>query len=351
MLVSEAKGDWRPVPNWIEYLIQLGYGWPRDASECRRIALVSMPCDSPAAGLISLGALIRDLGRPDANDVFGHYDALLRHARQYLESCRHCADRCHPDRKGCGYVQEAKGGLRSVKARHKFVFADATNLAERKLVIVRETSKKTSPTRAGTETQIHFPASAPDCIDLHIEGEPPVVLTAPEQGFLGDIYARFVENTHIEPANLRTSYCGLCLAGRSAGEAPTRQLCASIHFRYEDTEHSLLELLALKGSNNAQSVSRLSIFNSRTGRFDRLPSPPALVVADGGSSFIRVLGESFFQHSNVVAVVHRTLERDDLEAVGNRIAGLRQWYTEDSEMLEGLPSLPRGISIMILKKS
>jgi hypothetical protein len=61
LLFSEAQAEWHAVPRWIEYLIHLGYVWPRDISERRRIALISMPCDSAAAGLVSLGALVREL--------------------------------------------------------------------------------------------------------------------------------------------------------------------------------------------------------------------------------------------------------------------------------------------------
>ena len=62
-----------------------------------------MPCDSAAAGLVALGALIRDLGSDSTTNVGGHYDALLRYARQYIKSCRDCDMRCHPELKRCGY--------------------------------------------------------------------------------------------------------------------------------------------------------------------------------------------------------------------------------------------------------
>jgi hypothetical protein len=57
VLFSELNSDWRPVPEWANFLIRLGYGWPTKTGQ-RGIALVSMPCDSPAAYLIGLGSLI-----------------------------------------------------------------------------------------------------------------------------------------------------------------------------------------------------------------------------------------------------------------------------------------------------
>lgn len=53
---SEAGWAWTAVPAWAGFLLQSGYRWPSRSPRERRIALVSMPCDSAGAGLISLGA-------------------------------------------------------------------------------------------------------------------------------------------------------------------------------------------------------------------------------------------------------------------------------------------------------
>lgn len=352
MLFSEAQGEWRPVSQWIEYLIYLGYVWPRDVSERRRIAIISMPCDSAAAGLVSLGALIRDLERPDANDIVGHYDALLRYARQYLESCRDCTMRCFPDRRGCGYVQEAKGRLMSVESKRKFMVSDATNFAARNLAFIStDVSRRASTLHHSPVTELLIPQYAARSVNFYIQGQPPPQIGSSAQALVGDVYAKFVPNVHPDPSNLTRSYSGLCLAGRAAGKVATRHICASIHFMHEGREHNLWDLLTLGDSQDASAVSRMSFFNTRTEHFDRHPISPSLVVADGGPSFLRVLGQSCFQHSNVLAIIHRTMERDDLEDVGNRIAGLRQWYADDSEMSANLPGAPRGVTILTLRKS
>src|SRR5688500_2530714 len=99
MLFSEGHQEWRGIPAWVHFLTQFGYGWPSGSSRPKRIALVSMPCDSAAAGLITLGALVRDLEHPIdvQNDVGAHHERLLGFAQQYLNSCRRCEMRCHPD--------------------------------------------------------------------------------------------------------------------------------------------------------------------------------------------------------------------------------------------------------------
>ena len=51
---------------------------------------------------------------------------------------------------------------------------------------------------------------------------------------------------------------------------------------------------------------------------------PALVIADGDASFLKVLARTEFQHSDIIGVFHRTIDRDRLELLGNRMIGLRQ---------------------------
>jgi hypothetical protein len=93
----------------------------------------------------------------------------------------------------------------------------------------------------------------------------------------------------------------------------------------------------------------MTLYNARTEEIDR-PSTPALIVADGDTAFLKIVGRSEFQDSDVVGVIHRTIERDRLEDVGNQMASLRQWYAEDSDLLACLPTLPRGITVSILKR-
>ena len=137
VVFSEAGRDWRPIPHWAEFLIQLGYGWPIATPGQRRIALVSMPCDSAAAGLIALGALIRDLGNNTATNVGGHYNALLRYARQYIKSCRDCDMRCHPELKRCGYSYEATGLVRD-KNNKRYCVSESTDFNQGRFIVAIE---------------------------------------------------------------------------------------------------------------------------------------------------------------------------------------------------------------------
>lgn len=342
MLVSEENEAWQSVPRWMGFLIQMGYDWPGSNPGQRRIALLSMPCDSAAAGLIALGALVKDFGDPNTNNVDGHYDALLRYAHQYLESCRDCdLPECNPEVKRCGYMVKAAGRLRSLQfPRKTFTISDKTDFKKRQIAWEY-------PNPAGHEDNVTQFPSPTKAMSWHIEGEPPPQLTDSVGALSDEAYQQIVVGAKIIPDNLRKSYNGLCLAGRVYGETATREVCESIRFRDASREYFLPDLLTIHGWSSSNLVSRITFFNARTEKLDRRAPAPSLVVADGDTCFLKVLGIREFQQSDVIGVMHRTIKHDELEAVGNRLIALRQWYVEDSEMLG---CLPRGISVLILKK-
>jgi hypothetical protein len=336
MQFSDFNNPWQQVPPWVGFLIRFGFEWPA-VSQARRIALVSMPCDSPGAGLIALGAMLRDLGNATANDIDGHYEALLRHAKQFLTDCQPCDLLvCNPEIRRCGHAKMADGKIRSSDHPHGFwTVSEETNFRDRTLAW-----------RKGAVT--HRP-TVNGALRWHIDGEPPTQVRA-TAGVLPDYhYAKLVEGARILPENLRRSFSGLCLAGRVAGEEQSRELCASIRFRDGESERRLDDLLTIYGWSTID-VSRMTFYNSRTEQLDRSKAPPALVVADGGDSFLKVSSASRFQHSDVIGVIQRTMERTRLEAIGDKFTALRQWYVQDEDMLCGLPALPNGISISIFRR-
>lgn len=333
---SEANGEWRSIPQWADFLLRFGRGWPAAPDGGRRIALVSMPCDSAAAGLVALGAMIRDLSHQRANDIDGHYDALLHYARQYIEACSICdLTECDPVGRGCGYSEKVTGRIRSETDRI-YTVSENTNFETRQLAFAR-----------GTTVTIPNPQFM---TEWHIDGEPQPVVNNATRELNPDIYEGLAGHAHILPDNLRRSYSGTCLAGRATGEAPSREVCASLRFRNTAGEHGLDELLTIHGWS-ALGISRVTFFNSRSGQFDRSALKPSLVVADGDAAFLTVLAKREFQGSDVVGVVHRVMERDRLEAVGARMQALAQWYEPDEDMLCNAPALPRGISVSILRRS
>jgi hypothetical protein len=339
---SDTYSEWQPIPKWTRFLISLGYGWHRGGPQTRRIALISMPCDSAAAGLILLGAMIRDLEVKEANELDRHTMRLVEHARQYVEHCRRCTlPVCDPLLRGCGQISKVNGSFRSTKPQYQSV--------------------KYSITKMGKDPDCpiwllpNFKYAGGNMCPLieelgefFIDGDSPSQLHFSTSGLSPELYEQLVPGTVILPDNLKRSYSALCLAGRAIGESATREMCASMRFRSGSKEHGLGELLTIQDWSVAK-VSRVAFFNTRTEELDRKAATPHLVVADGDASFLKVVDHSEFQRSDVVGVIHRTMERDKLETVGIKMQP-SQWYAADTDRLCELPPLPRGISVAILRR-
>ena len=82
MQFSEADAAWQRLPQWAEFLIKVGFALADETPDCRRIRVVSMPCDSAGAGLLALGAMRRRLALADANDLQSHFQRIERLAIQ-----------------------------------------------------------------------------------------------------------------------------------------------------------------------------------------------------------------------------------------------------------------------------
>jgi hypothetical protein len=336
---SEDNGDWQSIPAWVNFLIRFGYCWKRSNPEGRRVALMSMPCSTPGAGLIALGALISDLGRIEANDLDTHNDVIFDYARQYLEYCKDCTlSKCDPKIKRCGFDSKSLGAIRSVRRKNiVYRVSEETNCNERKLIVCenRNPSVKTEIDRKYL-------------INLYVDGEPPAVALNAETGLQGSVYQGLIEEAQIYPPNLRQSYSGLVLAGRAKGISDTKNAYEAVHFSTENESYTLRELLAIHGWSDSK-VCRTAFFNARTKDIAQTVTQPRLVVADGDSSFLKSVDT--FRKSDVIGVLDRSLDRDRLEVIGQKISALKSWYEPDKEFQAVLPFPVPGISITILKKS
>ena len=341
MLFSEERDLWEKMPEWASFLLKLGFSWPRGNGDSRRIALVSMPCDSAAAGLITLGAMVRDLTIAESNDVDGHYEKLLQYASQYLKSCRQCDIVCDPVLKNCGYIKRASGKLRSTQLRGTVEISDQTDFEKREIKwIVRDGRSNhfiETPTPAYAKTYF-------------LEDESPVQWNQFGCELSAKIYEKLFNNCKLLPENLISSFSGLCLAGRVSGEGFTREVYSSVRFKLPDElrEYSLDRLLTVHEWSDGE-VSRVAFYNPRTDLMDRHATYPRLVVADGAAAFLKVRNKDIFQNSDIIGVYDRCISREDLEALRESIAA-NQWYETDEDQLLALPTNPVGIGIRIIKK-
>jgi hypothetical protein len=301
----------------MRWLLDIGFQWtsePRNPSRGRRVALLSMPAESPAAGLLALGALVGDMSRPDANDIHGHHEALQRNARQYIQHCRSCRARCHPDKTGCGFLSPASERLR----RHE----GSGSLSIVGLGADPSGAPFIEAKEKGASVRIFAGATK----NLRIDGEPPYLVGTVAGSLAHDAYAAIFPQAKILRPNLGSSHAGVCLAGRPAGPDATRFGLATLTFHAGSRTMPLPALLTIASWMPPGTVSRMTYFNTRTGRMDRPAPPPDLVIADGDTAFLEVLRRPEFGRCDVLGVVHRCSDRMALEEVRDGLAGLRQWY-------------------------
>lgn len=336
---SENNSDFKPIPSWVRFCINFGATWPRSKSQPRRIALVSMPCDTPAAALITLGAMVRDLGDPSANDVTGQYDKLLKYANQFLNFCKDCRCKCNPKKRNCGFSKEATGRLRKQNVRGTVKICDQTDFES-------GTLKWTEP--SGRNSQCIVTPEPAHAMEYFIDGELPCEWRNDDGRIPDWPYDKMCTGIKILPENFIRSFSGLCFAGRATGKSASKEMCDLFSFNDQNVTYSLSQLLGIQDWS-AEQVSRVNYFNTRTNKFDRNIGMPTLVVADGDLSFHRVFDHSDFNSCDIIGVISRTMESDRLESLGLKMQP-SLWYEPDCESINEIAALPKGISITVLKR-
>jgi len=307
---SEATRLWQEIPEWVQFLVKFGFYWQRQEHTNRRIALISMPCDSAAAGLVALGALRRSLEDPNADDVNLHLERIRNEPKRIL------SHRNHP---GCNYRYD---GYRKSHNCDMIV-----------------------PVKRN-----YMPISFQPR-DVCFKGEPFLEVNDGNKLPYGPIYQELVSSGgRILDANLSKTYSGTCFAGRNMGEKATQDNLSTIRFRCGNIAASLEQLLSVHNWLSGERISRLSFFNSRIKKLDRYITPPNLVIADGDGAFFTVLEDDSFTQSDIISSINRTLERDRLEKISEKMSSLSQWYLQLDTVAKDFPSIPAGISIAIWSK-
>lgn len=313
LLISENEFDWGPPPAWVRYFVELGFLWPDDGT--RRIGVVSTPCDSAAAGLIALGALVRRLGEPEANDLGSHKRRIRDLRPGHKGTLRRNGDRRHyvvqrRDPDGSIWLEDTSKGVRL-----KFLDYHAS--------------------------------------DWYFDGEAPIeVKPGDELPWFALYKALLPHEPRILEPNLRFSDSSIVLAGRSAGRTAQAEVLGELWFQVAESRSSLLTLLSLQDHQPPRTVSRIRYLNPRAsaGRvFDRQGGHPRTVIADGGDSLRFAIKFDPCSDATIIAHIPRTDDQSRLEEVGEELAGLRQWFETDTELLDRLPAPPRGVMLAALR--
>ncbi len=320
---SESNDSWSDIPQWALFLIMFGYYWAKDREGRRRVALISMPCDSPGAGLVALGSVRKYLEDLHANDIEFHLERIRNEQNKTIKSRNILL---HKNKRYNSY---------------KFYY-DGKDSDDRDVIVQIPRVRNQNPT-------LPFSLSV-DAKDVYFDGEPCLEVDTGNKLPYGSIYRELIsEGGEVKDINLRKTYSGICLAGRIMGANTTRDILSSIRFQSANNTVTLDHLLAVHDWSS-ESISRLLFYNSRTKKLDRQSLPPRLVIVDGDAAFFKVYSDNLFEHSDIIVITDRTLDRDRLTALAEKMESLSQWYDIEPSLPVILPKVPKGVSLIIRKQ-
>jgi hypothetical protein len=336
--ISEDGGvTWHDMPSWVTFFINQGMKWPNYSSSQRgrQIRLISMPCQSHAAGLVALGAVGRDICDPTANDKARHIDGLMRYASQYLNHCRDCKlTICNPEFKRCGFRSRASGRIFKAKSITRFRIHPESQPRDGVLKLLQVQ-------RNGKEVPVNVSG-----IDYYYDCYPEGAI-ALEEGIRGgriDInpLSQILGNLLPIDGNLSVAYSGLCLAGSPRfGSSETKRF--NLTFKFSQLGGvSLADLFPIKGWG-VPRVPRLVFLNTRGEvSFSHMPVSPRLVIADGVGAFLKCIDHPILSGANILAVIRRDGRRDSDEDLSAKLNSLLQWYDRRRVQFD----VPAGVSIV-----
>jgi hypothetical protein len=311
---SELTAGWRSLPDWVRWFVRVGYAWNPPGPK-RRLCVISVPCDSPGAGLIALGMLRRRLCLADAGDIASHLAYLKRL-----------------------FATDRTGALlRRTGSRKRFRFIEPD--VEGRL--------RVSPEGDPDERHTIVEEFAYDwCVD----GEPhPVAPRGRPLKLPLAVLDRILPNAcPVVTENLARTDSAICLAGSVAGESRAMAYLSAVRFRMNSEVYTLGSMLAIHGWQEG-AVSRMTFYNGRTRTLDRQVRAPVALCVDGGQALLEVLDDSKrFGNADVIGVLSRTADPDLLDRVAQRLASLSQWYVRDPHASHVFEGGPTGIATVSL---
>ena len=329
------------TPAWVAVAISLGYRWCQAGNGARRIGLLSMPCESEAAGLIALGALRSDLERTTANHVDTHFDLLLRACRERVAVQMRRKDSCEDP---SWDVRNAVDDTRwSFVSYNDDLDAIVLESATHRPVVKRKGKSIHNPN--GVCSRYIMRASA---IDWQLRDCPLPQLSTDERALELSGYSDLPGCVGpILEANLRRSYDGLVLVGQGAARDSTymRQFYES-GFVSADYRYPLGELLTLHHSER-KYIRRLRFLNERAHQ-DNATHAAKLVVADGISALLRA--ENIFPYSDIIGVCNRDASVETILQLKNRLSEINRYYTDTDSSCSFSGGMPAGMLLRVLQR-
>lgn len=256
-----------------------------------------MPCDSPGAGMVALGAVRRDLEDKSANNSEGHFEYLNRLRNNLSE-----------DERENNYLLDSK--------RKKWIFTSDDNEYG---MIVRA--------KNGNGTATIIPAYSSS---YRLHTDPPVVENNDKQKLNLEDYQLIPEcSGTILQDNLSMSYSGILYIGKATGKDSIYVTeFYNIKFKNGKRVVSLGQLLTLRRSMFSP-ISRLNFCN--LGSIDEQSQHYYLVVADGCQAFEKAINH--FKASDIIGVCSRSESAESADSLVSKITAIKRFYNEVSESM------------------
>lgn len=329
-MYSESGKDYEKIPQWVNNLLAFGYEWKGSSiTGKRRIAVISMPCESLGAPLIAIGAIRKDLEDKNANNLQGHFEYLIR-TRNNLTA---------EEKNNCILLDEAG---------KKWKFSDDYSPETISLIqanysnfVLRKGRQIANP--VGPVSRTVYPSLAKSIrlnTDSKVE-ECTVGRQLSEEDY--NLLTQFAGT--IVKENLSRSFSGVLLIGKAFGK--DSKYSANLYDTYFYGREHIVSLgtLLTYHHNRDRPISRLSFCNF--GDVERQSQEHYLVIADGSRAFCSAL--QYFRHSDIIGVCSRDEPMLSLASLEDQLTSMTRHYGEntDSQLLQ---FATKSISIRICEK-
>lgn len=341
MQYFEGNRVYDNAPFWVEAMFNIGYRWLEKKNGVRRIGLLSVPCESEAAGLVALGAFRRDLESATANHIDSYFELLARSCREHLEALK----------RESAESEKSISDVRNVLDNTRWRFATDNSSFDK---IALEDSRHRPFIKRGGKLICNPNGTCrryitrESALDWQLYNFPlPQIPSGGSALALLAYSALPFCNGQILDVNLCRSYDGLVLIGQGAArDSNYMQKYYSAGFVSGNRQHPLGELLTLHHSENIY-IRRLRFENERTldqgaGHYAKL------IVADGISALL--CAEQMFPACDIIGVCNRDASVESIFQLKNWLNEKMRYYADADTSHGVLGEMPIGMLLRVLQR-
>lgn len=321
------------IPRWVAVALGIGFRWGQ--SNTRRIGMLSMPCDSEAAGLVALGALRRDLERRTANHLDTHFDLLVK--------------RCLKRDSSQILNENSDWDLRHIDNTYwRFVEYDTKTDA----IVVEDAKHRGIVKRKGKRVSnphgvCHRYLMRSSALEWQLRGFPVPKSIKNVKSLDYFDYQNFpICAGDVLRENLSCSYEGLVLVGSGAArDSQYMQKFYSTGFSIDGRRLCLGDLLTLH--QDSQHIKRLRFLNERNEEIKEL-YPANLVIADGINALLRAY--ELFSDSDIIGVCSRDSTSEAIMQLKDFLNDKARYYKDIDTSQYLADKTPEGMLFRVLQR-